>query len=222
MKATLTIDTSQFQSALQEYVKWSTRALPEILNKKAKLIAGHAYHLTPKADRAAIMSEMGLFVSAQVTNRKTGKIRNKYDLNDRRIIAGLMYVRAKRAGNPLNTYKEYKAGALKYAANRLTAIGTLASGWVDSIRKLAAAVSEGVGNVQWKPHKGNGTARPAVNGWNPTCEFSYNLTERKNGQLVIDPRCETALQMAFDAEAASMMSYIALKMQAKADTVNAK
>jgi hypothetical protein len=30
------------------------------------------------------------------------------------------------------------------------------------------------------------------------------------------------LQMAFDAEAASMMSYIALKMQAKADTVNAR
>jgi hypothetical protein len=222
MKATLTVDTQQFQSALQDYVKWCKRGLPEILNKKAKLIAGHAYQFTPRADRNEIMRELGLFVASQSVSKKTGKVRNKYDLNDRRIIAGLMYLRAKRAGNPLNTYAQYKAGALKYAANRLTAIGTLASGWVDAIRKLSAAVSEGVGNVQWKPHKGKGTAKPAVNGWNPTCEFSYNLTERKNGVLVIDPRCETALQMAFDEEAKSIRSYILLKMQAEANNINAK
>jgi hypothetical protein len=222
MNATLTIDTSQFQSALQEYVKWSKRSLPDIINRKAKSIAIFAYQLTPRADRGEVMKELDLRVAKQVTNRKTGKVRNVYALDDRRRIAGIMYVRAKASGKPLNTYAEYAAGSLKYAANRLTAIGTLAAGWIGAIRKLAAATQSGVGDVQWKRHKGIGTAKPAVNGWNPTAEFAYNLQERKPGGFQIDPRCEAALQQGFDREAASMMDYIAKKMQEKADTVNAK
>lgn len=222
MKATLTVDTSQFQSALSEYVKWSKRTLPEILNKKAKEIAFKAYQETPRADRGEVMRELDLRVARQVTNRKTGKVRNVYELDDRRRIAGIMYVRAKATGKPLKSYAEYKAGALKYAAGRLTAIGTLAAGWIGAIRKLSAASKSGVGDVQWKRHKGVGTATPAVNGWNPVAEFAYNLTERKKEGIQIDPRCQTALQAAFDFEAGSMMDYVARKMQEKADTVNAK
>ena len=222
MKATLTIDQSQFQSALQEVVKWSKRELPDLLNRHGKFIALNAYEATPRADRGEVMKELDLRVAKQVTNRKTGKVRNVYALDNRRRIAGIMYVRAKAAGKALNTYQEYKAGALKYAANRLTAIGTLAAGWIGAVRKLAAASRTGVGNVQWKRHKGIGTAKPAVNGWNPTTEFAYNLQERKPGGFQIDPRCQDALQAAFDREASSMMDYVAKKMQEGADRVNAK
>jgi hypothetical protein len=222
MKATFTIDQSQFQSGLKEYVKWSKRSLPEIINQKAKSIAIFAYQLTHRADRGELMNELSLRVAGQKTNKKTGKTRNVYDLDDRRRIAGIMYVRAKAAGKALNTYQEYKAGALKYSANRLTAIGTLAAGWIGAIRKLAAATQSGVGDVQWKRHKGIGTAKPAVNGWNPTTEFAYNLQERKPGGFQIDPRCQDALQAAFDREASSMMDYVAKKMQEGADRVNAK
>lgn len=222
MKATITVDQSQFQDALQQYVRFCKKTLPEIINGKARAIAFRAYGSTARADRGEVMRQLSLRVAKQVTNRKTGKVRNVYAAEDRRRIAGINYVRDKLSGKALKSYADYKAGSLKYAANRVSAIGTLASGWVGCIRILARAIKESSGQIQMKRVRGPGTATPAVNGWNPTAVFAYNLQERKPEGSTIDPRCQDALQAAFDAEAANTMEYVARKLQEGADRVNAK
>lgn len=222
MSATITIDMREFNAALSEYVKWSKRSLPDIINRKAAAVAYAAYKNTPRADPSVIQQELSLRVAGQRTNKKTGKTRNVYALDDRRAVAGIMYARDKAVGKTPRSYAEYKASALKYAANRVTAVGTLAAGWIGAVRKLIKAANTQIGGMQWKKHKGFGNAVPAVNGWSPVATFSYNLLERKPGGAQIDPRCVDALQAAFNEEAKSTMEEVARRMQEQANRINAR
>lgn len=220
MSASISIDTTEFNAALREYVKVSKRTLGEIINKRAFRLLMRAFELTPRADRSTVMNAFGLSVKGFKVNKKTGKIRTSYKLDDRRRAYDLLQgSRVARGLAPLS-YAKAMGGALSLSVQRVNSIGTLAAGWVGAIRAISGKIRESAPKRQ--KVKPPGTAKPAQEGWNPSAEFAYNATEFKKSGIQLDPRLTPVLQQAFNDEAKDMMQYVAERMQKDADRFNAK
>lgn len=222
---TLKVDLTQFNLALSEYVIVCKRKLSEILNKKAFIIIRNTFFRTPKADRANIERDLEVAGYALATS-KSGKVRKSKGKFKRgaAILSGTLanrIVNARRgAAGLIGLYGgEMRAATQKLIARRFSAVGSLRSGWVGSMRRLAKVVS-GIDVPRGPRVKRPGRAQIAKDGWNPVVEFEYDLNTKRSGG--IDPRVVSALQQAFDAEAASMGQYIAEKMNEATRPFNAK
>lgn len=216
MTPTLHIDQTEFQRTLIEYMGRTKRTVAEVINRKAFEIVLEAFRATPRADRGAVTAALGATLVSERINKK-GKTVRRYDYSDTRRIVNLVQANRYSKGLPPLTQSE----ALAKGKGRIRSIGSLASGWLLPMRRLAA--SFGLRSSEVGPRvKQKGGATAAKAGWDPVAEFTYTLTENKPAGQQIDPRVVTALQAGFDFATRDMKEYLARKMQEDADRHNSR
>jgi hypothetical protein len=214
------LDMQQFRLALKQYVTVCKDSLADIINRKLLFVARGAWKRTPIVDRATLENLLGVVGYKVSRSRKTGQLKRGKAIVGGPLVAMIINAARGRRGEPGLYGKTMQQAAQKLVGSRLRAIGSMRSGWIKGIRTLAATVKES-SSLPATRIKNPGAARPARQGWNPVAEITYNVTVRRNGQDIIDPRVETALREAFVAETASMQDYIARKMQEKTNQFNA-
>jgi hypothetical protein len=226
MSVEIQCDTTEFQSALRNYLAATEKELSVALNTKMFYIARGAHRNTPQADRSKIEAELGVTAYKISKSKKTGKLTRRKAIigGPVRLAYAIINARRGRAGKP-GLYGSQMAKAVKsMLGKRFRAIGTAKDGWLAGIRKFVAAIGQGFEKEGGASRiKGKSTAIVAKPGWDPFCELEYNVNsyDTKHAQS-IDPRTQQALQTAFDDEARSMNDYLIKRLQKEADKINAK
>ena len=200
------LDDREFDRVLKEYVQYSRRTLPVIVNTKAYYIARRAVAETPKADRADIANFIGWDggrIAGMLINKRRGERGEK----------GLQGAAMKKA-------------VMAMKAGRLRALGFIKSGWIPAI-KLLAPYAEAIrgprtGRLPRTTGVPKGSAIPATQAWRVKAQIQNTVTaawdKRSGAQKVAVP----ALQRAFDAERQSMLDYMARKMKEGAKKLGIK
>jgi len=70
-------EVNKWQNAVTEFMKVTSKTLPEVLNKEAGYIARHAYSMTPRANYERLKKQF--FESAQIIKSTRSKLHIKYD-----------------------------------------------------------------------------------------------------------------------------------------------
>jgi len=225
MNPTLTVNTTQMEAALREYMKTSRHSIAFVLNRKLFHIARRAYDLTPVAKRDSILRTFNVEQTERVVakGRHAGKIRRKTNYSGLNQSAfRIMNWKRKKSGKATLRGAEALRATKAMVASRLRAVGSLKSGWVGAIVRLKNILNE----TFLPPFKNRlnnpGTALPARPGPNPVSEVQYRLAINKRLSAKIDPRVVDALQKAFNAEAADTWRHLTAKLQLDANKVNAK
>jgi len=226
----ITFDTREFDRALKEYVKLSSRDEAEILNRKALRIAHGALANTKKAERSAI-EDLGLRTASvkEYTSEKTKKkkVKRKFDFAENEAIGKYLGARSKAGRSSGQSFENRKAiakAARKWIAAKLRSIGFLRSGWIVSIKKLSSLVGEAYQRpADVVSRSANlGQCTPAKPGPNPFALIENNATlgvrwndskARAKGQEL----ATEGLRKAFHAETQAMQKYIADKLQKTAN-----
>jgi hypothetical protein len=228
----ITIDTTEFDKTLNEYVATVPGDLEEILNRKMFFILKGAYDRTPEADKGAI--ERGLMVDSHSVSMsaKTGRYKKrKANFANSAAVFRIIQAARRRAGLKGLYGKSLGKAARALLGSRSRAVGTLRRGWtrpMDTFAKAARMSSpSSPGNV-----RGRGGGNAATPSFDPVAEAWYdvNINARSRSKLVynpnastnprIDPRVEAAFSAAFDREEQSMREYIERKLQERMDKIN--
>jgi len=221
MAAEIKIETKEFRRALDRYLVETSQELSKAINRRMFHVLKKAEQYTPKADRSAIMAELGA-EDKMVKSRKTGEIRRRgfkiANTKAERIIQGS---RLKRGEKPLPR-NEIKKEARKLIASRLRSVGTLKAGWYHA--KLAMAKAGGVfGGGKTGPRvKQRSFGKPAKAGLNPTAKAVYRLLAKGPNVKSIHPKVEQALARAYAAERVEMERHMRDKAQKVADKYNSR
>jgi hypothetical protein len=222
---TLTINTTQMQAALEQYLQQSRHSTAFVINRKLFFIAKRAYDLTPIAKRERIQETFSVTQTERTVKRGrfAGKIRrvtNYSGLN--KSAFAIMNWKRRKKGLPALRGAEALKAAKGMVASRLRAIGSLKSGWVGAILRLRRIVADAFVPAFKNKLQNPGAATPARKGPNPTAEIAYRLAIKKKSGEKIDPRVIAALQQAFNDEAADTLRHLAERLQQDANKVNAK
>lgn len=146
-KASIHWEVNTWQNAVKDFMKVTSRTLPEVLNKEAGYIARHAYAMTPRANYQRLKSQY--FVPAHIIKQTKNKIHIKY--NDKYCPSKLgFYVAFTRRPDLLERWRKVfpkkgtpeKMQTLKEITgvlNRiLSACGYIRTGWKWAIEKFLA------------------------------------------------------------------------------------
>jgi hypothetical protein len=197
MAVELNIDTREFNAALRQYIKVSSRTLPEIVNKRAVNIAFKAIRYTPKARKSQI----------------TKDLKAKSNTNPKAPI-GAILVNAGR--KPALSGGDLKQAVENLKLGRHRSAGFIKSGWLGAVKDLQphAKVFRRTPrvNVKGKP---KGFGRPARKGLNPTAEIVNQVA----GAVKVG---SSALQLAMNDDADDMRTFTAKRMQKDANKFNAR
>lgn len=201
MAVEITVDTREFNAALREYIKVSSRTLPEIVNKRAVNIAFRAIRHTPRATKSRIKRDLK---QKSRTNPKAplGPVLVNYN-RGRAGKKGLYGPDMVDAVDQLQLGREKSAGFIK-------------SGWIGAVQDLAphAKVFRRPPRITVKG-KPKGYGKPARQGLNPTAEIVNQVA----GAVKVG---SAALQRAINEDAADMRNYVAKRMQQDANRYNAR
>lgn len=202
-----TLDHSEFDKTLAEYVAKVPGRLEQIINRKMYFILRKAWELTPIATRETIERQLNIIGYKLRRSRKTGKISRGRSILGASVLNLIVQARRAKAGLKGLYGKEMAKASSKLAGARLRASGTMRRGWLKPLLAFAAKSKDSVPSDAFGAlPKGSGEARPAEAGWSPTAEAAFEVMIEKGARF--DPRVEQALQAAFDAEEASMRQYI--------------
>jgi hypothetical protein len=197
MAVELNIDTREFNAALRQYIKVSSRTLPEIVNKRAVNIAFKSIRHTPKAKKARIKRDL------KVKSRTNPK-------------APLAAILVNAGRNPGLYGDDMKQAVEELKERRAKSIGFIKSGWLGAVNDLQphAKVFRRTPrvNVKGKP---KGFGRPARKGLNPTAEIVNQVA----GAVKVG---SSALQRAMNDDADDMRTFTAKRMQKDANKFNAR
>lgn len=210
------IQQDRFQAALREIVAETPKPLADVLNTKMFYILRGASRGTPIASRADIEKTFDVIAYKVSKSRKTGNVRRgKSIIGNATVAAIAVNARRGRAGLPGLKGPEMAKAIQKFMGQRFRAIGTEKAGW----RKAIGGFGTAIGQPPWKEVstgiKGVGKYSIAKPSFDSQAMAQYDVNSYKNPGHVqdIDPRTVTALEEAFDAEAASMEQYIQNKLQ---------
>lgn len=199
------VDTSGFNKAFSEYVKFNKRSMSEIVNTKALFIARGAVALTGASSKEQISDDLlkgskvmpSAPVAAIIINTNRGK-------------AGQPGLNGQRMATEVNKFVRMKQATRNF----------LRSGWIPAIKKLNPFVTSKKGapkmpsGVRSKgKDKGGAITAPREGTWNATATiwnavFGNNKTKGKATQLI-----QEGLQKSVDKETASMNQYVSNKLE---------
>lgn len=219
---TASLDTTQFDAALKEYMRESEHTLSEILNKQMYWICKRAWDLTPKASKERIMQLLGATSTVKIGPR-SGKARTKYTYAPTSYAVNLVQFKRWKKGLPALTQAEAKSAAPKLISRAIGAVGTLQNGWKRAIGIFGQVIMQGLGMVQGGPRvKMPSTGKVAKPGWNSEAVASYNLLVKKGEAYILHPYILKAAQEALNAEAATTLEHARKKLQEVADRHNGR
>lgn len=230
---TFGVETTEFDKALAEYLKYNRRENAEIVNQKLKAIAYSALDFTDKADRTQVLHQLGQVATKLTHKTRTGQIKfrkhparvSNVIVKDDSLAERIVRKRMHAAGKHKQSDAEVNAAVRRLIGARVRAIGYIKSGWLPAIRELTRKV-KGLGSVRGidstvkligRP-KGDALVAepgPKVSGWiESRTGHAIGRFSSRPGQA---PAIATAgLTKAWDEETRSMMEYVARK---KADGV---
>lgn len=195
MAVKIDIDTREFNAALRDYVRHSSRSLAEIINKRAVNICFRAIRHTPAARKPTINRDL----------RQKSRVASK---------APLGAILAQKGRNPGLYGDDMTAAVDTLKLKRHRSIGYIKSGWFGAIKDLQPHAK-----VFRRPPRVNvsnspkGYARAAKPGINPTAE----IINQVEGAITVG---RAALQRAMNEDALDMRDYVARKMQQDAKRYN--
>jgi hypothetical protein len=208
MTPTGRVDMSEFDATLKKYLSITPQVIPKALNNKALRVALAAYRATVRASRSAIEA---LGVTSTTVGKRGQALRRRKNTYDTTGRARAIYIAKLRREGRLSTAADVNKGVRKMLASRLRAVGSLAAGWIGCIRAFIRATRESA-DTSGPRVKQRGIGLPAKEGWNAKAELIYGLTVDSRTNPHVDPRVETALVQAFNAETADMKEYIERKI----------
>lgn len=144
MTPTVSIDTTEFQAATRELLKWTSRSLPEFLNSRNFYLMLRCYILTkphsPQSERNRIKAYMTEQIGDRRMDRSTGKRVGKgRTLQRRHLIAQAKNTKAGNKGLYGDSMKKAAASLLRRA---IGSVGYLKSGWAKAIKKQSGHFSQ--------------------------------------------------------------------------------
>ena len=216
----ITLDTRNFDKALNEYQKFCKKAPAEIANAKCWFIARNATATTDATTREKITSEL-MAPSKAVPEVPLAQI--------------LVQKQNKAAGGVPLSGSALKQAIKKFINKRISSIHFLRSGWLPAVRLLTQAVQRGdisfskafapkLNSSVKQKGKDKGSARyarPNVDKTYAEIENAIQGGNKEHGSnSEIHERLEEGLQKAIDKEVSSMQQYIERKYNEQIEKFN--
>jgi hypothetical protein len=210
----ITLDTTAFDKALLEYMKYSKKTATQVVNDKGLFIARGAIKETFKADSTTIRNDL-----SKPSKKFAG-------LN---IAEAIAVSNARKQGKKRLSKSQLKSASKKVIGKKTRAVGFLRSGWIPAVKTFSRistnkgffGVTAGDKMSARKKGKDKGGAKPAlafIQGNVSTAEL-WNSIFANN-----DPKAMAykyaGLQAALNKEAASMLEYVSKKQQQATDKFN--
>jgi len=239
MSATISIDTRQFNRALQSYYENTQKGLVEVVNQRAFNVAARTMDSMKPApgDEQSERSKIKLYMNQQVGADRTRVIKSgpNKGLRKRRgsranqLARVNLIIQARRAkmGLPGLYGKEMRSAEGKFKLSAQVGVGFLKSPFVAIIKGLLAYVKFRKVKTQWgrisvwPNSRGSGRVDPAQQGWSPTVTMKM-FWHVRGRPTKVDKMTRIPLQLAFAAEGREMMRHTEEKLQKLADKINAK
>ncbi len=211
MSANLFVNEREFTETLRKAAAATSRTLGSFMNSRAYYLGKRAMDHTPIASREKISADLGAELKSEKVDKK-GKLRRRYSYSPKPVVFGIINARRRKAGEAALTGQGMATAAKKLISGRLRAVGSLKSGFVRGLAKLAAAAhlsfSKSGPNVKMV-----GEASPAKEGFSPTASFTYRVTVGNGAGRHVDPRVESATQTAFAEDKAELIRHLESKMK---------
>lgn len=203
MPTEIKLDTSRFNNAMRDYLYLTSKDGVEVLNVKAYWVARNALEMTKRASKPQI--------------RKYYNVKNKAA-----VVAAVRKFKLTRA----NSKKELRDGLNKMKAQAVSAVGSLAAGWVPALRKFGgwAKQSKSVRGTRMKGVKGRAKLASRNDGMKAFAAIENCMPAKakksKAGAAKAFGRWATrALNASFKREAMSMEKYMKQKFDQSARKV---
>lgn len=249
MKATVTVDTTEFHAAMREYLKVTTRTLAEFITSRMFFVLVRAFALlkpqNPQAERNRIRAYLNEPIGERRFDRKTGKKVGKARQAQR--VHLIVQARNKASGGKGLYGEAMKEAAAKFRRAAIGSVGYLRSGVAKAIKqvnghftqfgfrtkksggrdispnaalvKIAAEYGTALSNVAM--HKGaRSYTTPARPGFNPTAVADIAWNIKDGQDGRVASVVNPAFQRAYDDETREMQKRLAERMQEDANLFN--
>ena len=230
----INFDTREFNDTLRKYAEQSSKELDQIVLEKSQQIAFEALKQTHHADPGKIARELAQSVAETQVTAKNGKIRIKRKLNfgvgdPSTLAARIVNARRRRNGEPPLWGQKLTQAAQKLTQARIRSVNFVRSGWIPSIKRLAARLGRG-GNTGGVKQKGASKGYATINTgkFSPAVEIvNTAMNTLPKGDPNNDPagmqrNALAGLQRAVTFVTRDMVVYIERKLQRVADRHNAR
>lgn len=229
---TVTIDTTEFQAALRDYMKVSKKSLRDVVNTKAYFICRGATRTTGRANPGKIETELGKDVEAWreiKRGKNAGKLKRVgYSIKSTSLANNILRERLWRKGEKQPTKAQFRPVIKRFIKARASASAFIASGWIQAVKFFAAIVRDTRGapsvdkSVKLRTKRLIGGGNAATEVWNPTAKFWNSAVSKRgtNGQNALTKMAGEGLRQAIANETKSMREYIAKKLQGDANKHN--
>lgn len=193
VRFSIDIDTSSFDAAMNEYVKYSRKTAKEIVNAKAFGIVTKAYKYTHSVDKQKIKEDLSK------PSEKNPKLR----------VADMVAItKARKEGKKITNVKTMGNKLINVKASH---VKSLKRTWLPAINDIAPMVGRtGVKGLKY----GSGFGKPELRETDMATAVVASVLDYMNGK--VDKHLHEGFQMAFNLEAVSMQQYV----QNKIDRLN--
>jgi hypothetical protein len=233
MSAAMTIDTTEFDRALRDYYRATSKTLPEVVNQRMFNVAARIMDaLPPKpGEEQATRSKIKKYLTEKVQGRMRVGKKGPKRVSGRRpkkLMRVNLIVQARRAKTSrkglYGDAMAAAAGAFRQRAQ--VSVGFLKSPFIPVIKGLLnfvkfKKVATRWGRISvWPGSSGYGKVKPATPGLSPEGIFEVRwkwFTEKQATALVT-----SAIQKAFNDETKEIDRHLQEKLQPEADKINAK
>jgi hypothetical protein len=205
----ITVDTSRFEAALKDILKYTSRETAVVINSTAIEVITTAAELTKKADPAVIEKKLTTGVIAR-THTKTGKVLKKPKVlayKPAELVYMVLNARQRKAGKPGLNNADMSREAQKLIKRRRAASGyTAYAGWQ---KALQAVGGRGFGRAP----KFEGSS--AAKGYGIKATPDKLMAKLVNTASAIELYGVAPLQEAIDRKTAAMIARIEQKLAAR-------
>ncbi len=193
IKMDMSVDTSQFDAAMKEYVKFSKRDAKTIVNQKSFSIALGAYKYTYKVSKESLKQLLEAPANAGHGLRKA----DVYAITIARKKGKVIPKNIEVLGNKL----------IRFRASR---VGSLPRTWLLAMNQLGAAIGK---SARKGKAVGTGYGKPETTDTDLATAVLASITKYTDGK--VDKYLNAGFQQAFNEEAASMRMYVQKKVDAR-------
>jgi hypothetical protein len=205
----ITVDTTRFEAALKDILKYTSRETALVINSTAIEVITTAAELTKKADPAEIERKLTTGVIAR-THTKTGKVLKRPKViayKPAELVYMILNARQRKAGKPGLNNAAMSREAQKLIRRRRAASGfTAYAGWQ---RALQAVGGRGFGRAP----KFDGSS--AAKGYGIKATPDKLMAKLVNTATAIEIYGVKPLQEAIDLKTAKMVARVEAKLAAK-------
>jgi hypothetical protein len=248
MTPRIQIDSREFQAAVKQALLSTSKELPKAITSRMFYLAVRLFAIMPPRNIQAAKQHIRNYLNAGVSSTQSVRKSGKKVANSRQLKRVHLLVQGKRRSQGLSGLygKEMKDAAGKFRRRAIGSVGYLKSGIVRALRQLNGHFSQfgkkdsktkaevspnaalakiaaeygSSGNVGI--HKGSkGKGIPAKPGSNPTATMALSMGIRDNQLSRVSSRANGSMSQAMNDERASIVQYLARKMQDIADQHNA-